>query len=61
MLSLANAKYDLVLLDLGLPDGSGLDVLKELRSKHDPIPVLIITARDTLKDVVAGLDLGADD
>jgi two-component system response regulator QseB len=60
-LSLANEKYDLVVLDLGLPDGSGLDVLKELRSRRDPIPVLIVTARDTLKDVVTGLDLGADD
>lgn len=60
-LSLANEKYDLVLLDLGLPDGSGLDVLKELRGRQDPIPVLILTARDTLKDVVHGLDLGADD
>lgn len=60
-LSLANEKYDLVLLDLGLPDGSGLEVLKELRLRRDPVPVLIITARDTLKDVVVGLDLGADD
>ncbi len=60
-LSLANEKYDLVLIDLGLPDGSGLDVLKELRGRQDSIPVLIITARDTLKDVVQGLDLGADD
>jgi len=60
-LGLANEKYDLVLLDLGLPDGSGLDVLKEIRNRRDPIPVLILTARDTLKDVVEGLDLGADD
>ncbi len=60
-LTLANEKYDLVLLDLGLPDGSGLEVLRELRARRDPIPVLIITARDTLKDVVTGLDLGADD
>ena len=60
-LSLASEKYDLVLLDLGLPDGSGLDILKELRTRRDTIPVLIITAKDTLKDVVTGLDLGADD
>ncbi|MDE1900585.1 MAG: response regulator transcription factor [Alphaproteobacteria bacterium] len=60
-LSLANEKYDLVVLDLGLPDGSGLDILKKLRSRHDPIPVLIVTAKDTLKDVVTGLDSGADD
>jgi len=60
-LSLSNEKYDLVLLDLGLPDGSGLEVLKELRNGRDPIPVLILTARGMLKDVVEGLDLGADD
>src|ERR1700722_1421929 len=60
-LSLASEKYHLLLLDLGLPDGSGLDILKELRTRRDTIPVLIITAKDTLKDVVTGLDLGADD
>ena len=60
-LSLANEKYDLIVLDLGLPDGSGLDILKKLRSRHDPVPVLIVTAKDTLKDVVTGLDSGADD
>ncbi|MDP9127253.1 MAG: response regulator [Pseudomonadota bacterium] len=60
-LSLSTEKYDLVLLDLGLPDGSGLDLLRELRSRRDPIPVLIVTAQDTLHDVVAGLDFGADD
>ena len=49
------------LLDLGLPDGSGLDAAKKLRARHNPIPVLIITARDTLKDIVTGLDQGADD
>jgi two-component system response regulator QseB len=60
-LSLETHKYALVLLDLGLPDGCGLDLLRELRARRDSIPVLIVTARDTLKDVVAGLDLGADD
>jgi len=60
-LSLSTHKYDLVLLDVGLPDGSGLEILKDLRSRRDPIPVLIITARDMLKDVVTGLDNGADD
>src|ERR1700722_14863814 len=60
-LSLVNQKYDLVLLDLGLPDGSGLDILRKLRTRRDQIPVLILTARDTLKDVVEGLDHGADD
>ena len=60
-LALAGEKYSLVILDLGLPDGSGLDVLKKLRALRDRVPVLIVTAQDTLKDVVAGLDLGADD
>jgi two-component system, OmpR family, response regulator QseB len=60
-LSISHEKYDLILLDIGLPDGSGLDVLRELRIRRDPIPVLIMTARDTLKDIVLGLDLGADD
>src|ERR1700733_5177549 len=60
-MSLINEKYDLVLLDLGLPDGSGLEILKSLRARREQIPVLIVTARDTLKDVVAGLDHGADD
>jgi two-component system, OmpR family, response regulator QseB len=60
-LSIASETYDLILLDLGLPDGSGLDILKELRRRRDAIPVLVISARDTLKDVIEGLDLGADD
>ncbi|HUY68184.1 MAG TPA: response regulator transcription factor [Alphaproteobacteria bacterium] len=60
-LSLENQAYDLVLLDLGLPDGSGLDILKFLRDRRNQTPVLIVTAHDTLKDVVAGLDQGADD
>ncbi|MDE2029108.1 MAG: response regulator [Alphaproteobacteria bacterium] len=59
--SLTGHAYDLVLLDLGLPDGSGLDILKKLRARRDQVPVLVITAQDTLKDVVTGLDLGADD
>ncbi|MGO2240744.1 MAG: response regulator transcription factor [Halomonas sp.] len=50
-----------VLLDLGLPGGSGLEVLSTIRSRYDPTPVLIITARDQLSDRVRGLDAGADD
>lgn len=50
-----------VLLDLGLPHGSGLEVLAKLRARYDPTPVLIITARDQLSDRVRGLDAGADD
>lgn len=54
-------EYELVILDLGLPDGDGLSLLKEWRRKGLNIPVLILTARDTLADKVGGLDLGADD
>ncbi len=53
--------YDLVLLDLGLPGKDGLDVLASLRAKDDPVPLLIITARDGLDDLLRGLDGGADD
>ncbi|MBK6007660.1 response regulator transcription factor [Ramlibacter ginsenosidimutans] len=54
-------RYDLVLLDLGLPRADGLSVLRALRSRHDPVPVLVATARDAVGDRVAGLDAGADD
>lgn len=57
----ALATYDLVLLDLGLPDGDGLDVVRQMRRERDPTPVLILTARGELGDRVRGLDLGADD
>lgn len=53
--------YDVVLLDLGLPERDGLTILKTLRRNGNSVPVLIITARDTLQDRVAGLDAGADD
>jgi DNA-binding response OmpR family regulator len=53
--------FDLVLLDIGLPGLSGLEVLKRLRQKDSHTPVLILTARDGLEDRVRGLDLGADD
>lgn len=52
---------DLVILDIGLPDVDGLTVLKKLRSRHAELPVLLLTARDSLDDKVAGLDSGADD
>lgn len=54
-------QYDCVLLDLTLPDGSGLDLLRALKSANSPAGVLIITARAALDDKIAGLDLGADD
>lgn len=53
--------YDLILLDLGLPKRSGLEYLAQLRAKSVTIPVLIITARDSVEDRVIGLDCGADD
>lgn len=53
--------YDLVLLDLGLPGRDGLEVLASLRARADPVPLVIITARDSLDDRLRGLDGGADD
>ena len=53
--------YDLVLLDLGLPRQSGLDVLRALRARKSTVPVLVATARDGVQDRIAGLDAGADD
>jgi two-component system OmpR family response regulator len=53
--------YDLVLLDLGLPGKDGLEVLASIRAKDNPVPLLIITARDGLDDRLRGLDGGADD
>lgn len=52
--------YDLVLLDLGLPGKDGLEVLTSIRAKDNPVPLLIITARDGLNDRLRGLDGGAD-
>ena len=54
-------EYDVVILDVGLPGGSGLDLCRELRTKGSRVPVLMLTARDALRDRVAGLDSGADD
>jgi two-component system, OmpR family, response regulator QseB len=59
--ALATERFDIVLLDLNLPDGDGLDWLRRMRSDGDDLPVLIMTARDALPDRVAGLDQGADD
>ncbi len=59
--TLSYQHYDMVLLDLGLPGKDGLDVLKYIRSKDNPVPVLIITARDHVNDRISGLDCGADD
>ena len=56
-----NGGYGIVLLDLGLPEKDGLDVLKALRSSGDKTTLMIISARDETADRIAGLDLGADD
>ena len=53
--------YDLVVLDLSLPIKNGLDVCRDLRSKGDAVPVLMLTARDAVEDRIVGLDAGADD
>ena len=57
----SGSDFDLLILDLGLPKMSGLEVLRRLRARHSNIPVLILTAMDGVQDRVRGLDLGADD
>ena len=58
-LSLGTVSF--VLLDINLPDGSGLDLLKEIKEKTPTVPVILLTANDTDKDIVTGLEQGADD
>ena len=53
--------FDLLVLDVNLPDGSGLDLLRELRGTSSRVPVILLTANDMETDVVAGLESGADD
>jgi two-component system OmpR family response regulator len=53
--------FDLLVLDLGLPDRDGFDVIRDVRQKKMPIPILVLTARDSIDSRVKGLDLGADD
>ena len=60
-LALAVTPYDAAVVDLGLPDGDGLTLVRELRVKGSQLPVLMLTARDTIEDRVCGLDSGADD
>jgi two-component system OmpR family response regulator/two-component system response regulator QseB len=59
--ALKTENFDLMVLDLGLPRLSGMDLLRRLRARQQMLPVLILTARDALSDKVAGLDAGADD
>lgn len=61
LIALAAPSHDMVMLDLGLPDMDGLMVLKEIRSQKNDLPVIILTARDTIDSKVQGLDYGADD
>ena len=60
-LAVATNEYDAILLDLGLPGRSGLELLAQWRRKRNAVPILIITARDSVEDRIAGLDGGADD
>lgn len=53
--------FDALLLDLGLPDGNGMDLLRHFRAAQRQLPILVITARDSLEDRLGGLDGGADD
>ena len=59
--AIAETQYDCVILDIGLPKMSGLDVLQHIRESDNTVPVLILTAQDDISDRVKGLDAGADD
>jgi two-component system OmpR family response regulator len=59
--ALTDLRFDLLILDLGLPAMDGLQILKRVRARGSRIPILILTARDSVQDRVQGLDLGADD
>ena len=59
--ALMHNNFDLVVLDLGLPNLSGIQVLKKMRGRDDKTPVLILTARDSVEDRITGLDSGSDD
>ncbi len=53
--------FDLLILDVNLPDGSGLDLLRDVRRRHSSVPVILLTANDLETDIVVGLESGADD
>ncbi|SFM28104.1 response regulator transcription factor [Rugamonas rubra] len=58
---IASDPFDAVVLDLGLPDGNGIELLRHLRAEGQTLPIVVITARDSLEDRLNGLDRGADD
>ena len=60
-LAINTTSYDAIILDINLPKMSGIEVLKKIRQEQNQIPILLLTARDTLSERVAGLDAGADD
>lgn len=59
--TLAEDRFDLLILDVNLPDGSGLDLLRQIRAGGDTTPVILLTANDLELDEVTGLEAGADD
>jgi DNA-binding response OmpR family regulator len=59
--ALSTTRYAALILDIGLPDGDGLAILREIRHRKDPLPVLVLTARGSVHDRVSGLRSGADD
>jgi two-component system, OmpR family, response regulator QseB len=59
--ALEHAKFDAVVLDVMLPDGTGIDLLRHVRDRLDRVPVLLLTAKDATADKISGLDAGADD
>lgn len=58
---LPSRDFDLLILDVNLPDGSGLDLLRDVRRRHSSVPVILLTANDLETDIVVGLESGADD
>jgi DNA-binding response OmpR family regulator len=61
MTTLHGGRHELMVLDLGLPDLDGFDLLRRIKRSHEDLLILVLTARDSIKDRVRGLDLGADD
>lgn len=61
MMKVGVYEYDCVLLDLMLPGGNGLDILREIRKRHNQVGVIIISAKDSLEDKLVGLEIGSDD